>query len=293
MSIISLQKLTKRYGDVEALRGVSLDVNQGELFGYLGPNGSGKTTTINILTGLTVPTAGAALLNGVDMATDPVNAKRVNGLVPQSLNLDGELTVFENLMIHARLFGMARRDYLDRIDELLDYVEMTGKRDALAKTLSGGQKRRVMIARALLHRPAILFLDEPTVGLDPTIRRKIWSLIRQAQKDGATIFLTTHYIEEAEFLADRVAFLVDGNVAAVDTPQALMGRLGEWALDEMREGQIATRYFADKQEAHDAASDETGGYTVRRVNLEDAFIALTGSKVSGDDTPKKGHGHGK
>ncbi|MBF0171324.1 MAG: ABC transporter ATP-binding protein [Nitrospinae bacterium] len=289
--MISIRNLTKRYGATDALKGISLDVRAGELFGYLGPNGSGKTTTINILTGLTAPTSGAALLAGVDMATDPVNAKRVNGLVPQSLNLDGELTLFENLMIHGRLFGMARRDYLARIDELLDYVEMTGKRDALVKTLSGGQKRRVMIARALLHRPSILFLDEPTVGLDPSIRRRIWSLIRQTQKDGATIFLTTHYIEEAEFLADRVAFLVEGEVAAVDTPHALMARLGEWALDEMRDGDLATRYFADKQQAHDAADANAGSYTVRRVNLEDAFIALTGAKVTGD--APKGNGHGK
>jgi ABC-2 type transport system ATP-binding protein len=287
--MISIRNLTKRYGAVDALRGVTLDVAPGELFAYLGPNGSGKTTTINILTGLTAPTGGAALLNGVDMATDPVNAKRVNGLVPQSLNLDGELSLYENLMIHARLFRMTKADWRPRIDELLDYIELAEKRDHQAKTLSGGQKRRLMIARALMHRPSILFLDEPTVGLDPTIRRRIWSLIRQVQQDGATIFLTTHYIEEAEFLADRVAFLVDGRVEAVDTPQALMARLGEWAIDEMVGGALRTRYFAAKQAAHDAALHDTGGYTVRRVNLEDAFIRMTGKKVDAPDGDGRRH----
>jgi ABC-2 type transport system ATP-binding protein len=136
-----------------------------------------------------------------------------------------------------------------------------------------------MIARALMHSPGILFLDEPTAGLDPAIRRRIWSLIKKIQRNGATIFLTTHYIEEAEFLADRVAFLVEGRLVAVDTPQNLMGRLGVWALDELIDGAIETRYFHDREEARRTIAEQQGSFSLRRVNLEDSFIALTGTKV--------------
>lgn len=276
--MIDIKNLVKRYGDVEALKGVSLRVNEGELFAYLGPNGSGKTTTINILTGLTRPTAGEVFLNGHSMTSKPLAAKKMNGLVPQTVNLDSELSVRENLDIHGMLFHMAAKDRSRRIDELLDYVELSQKENAIVKTLSGGMKRRLMVARALMHNPKILFMDEPTVGLDPSIRRRIWSLIRKIQQEGATIFLTTHYIEEAEFLADRVALLDEGRLVAIDTPQSLMSALGEWALDELVEGEIRTLYFRSKNEAN-AAAGTGAGFTIRRVNLEDAFIHLTGRKV--------------
>jgi len=191
----------------------------------------------------------------------------------QTINLDQELSVWENLDLHGRLFGMGRVERRKRITHLLAYVDLINWKRALVKQLSGGMKRRLIIARALLHAPAILFLDEPTVGLDAEIRRRIWALIKNAQQDGTTIFLTTHYIEEAEFLADRVAFLNEGRIVTIDTPQNLMARIGVWAIDRMDDGNIKTVYFKSRQEADAFVMMQKGSFTVRRVNLED-FIPL-------------------
>lgn len=277
--MIRIENLNKTYKTVQALKDVNLEVKQGELFAFLGPNGAGKTTTIRILTGLTRYSSGTVKLNGFDVGNRSVESRRQCGLVPQSINLDRELSVFENLTIHGKLFRMDRQERNKRIDELLDYVEMGDRKETLVKNLSGGLKRRLMIARALLHSPSILFLDEPTVGLDAAIRRKIWALIRKIQQHGTTIFLTTHYIEEAEFLADRVAFLDKGSIVVVDTPEALMNRMGVWALDRLKEDDMETLYFSDRKEANDHIAAHRDSFTLRRVNLEDAFLSLTGKKV--------------
>lgn len=277
--MIRIENLNKTYKTVQALKDVNLEVNQGELFAFLGPNGAGKTTTIRILTGLTRLSSGTVSLNGFDVGNRSVESRRQCGLVPQSINLDRELSVFENLTIHGKLFRMDRQERNKRIDELLDYVEMGDRKETLVKNLSGGLKRRLMIARALLHSPSILFLDEPTVGLDAAIRRKIWALIRKIRQHGTTIFLTTHYIEEAEFLADRVAFLDKGSIVVVDTPEALMNRMGVWALDRLKEDDMETLYFNDRKEANDHIAAHRDSFTLRRVNLEDAFLSLTGKKV--------------
>ncbi len=278
--MIHIEGLEKHFGKVAALKGVDLAVGRGELFSYLGPNGAGKTTTIRILTGLTRLSAGAARLNGYDIEEDALGAKRQFGLVPQHINLDSELTVLENLTIHGRLHHMPRRRIAPRINELLAYIELGKKRDTPVKKLSGGMKRRVMIARALLHAPKILFMDEPTVGLDPAIRRRIWALIKKIQQDGVTIFLTTHYIEEAEFLAQRVAFIDEGRIVALDTPRHLMNRIGQWALDTLQDDKMKTVYFRSQLEAKQYAAGHQNGFSVRRVNLEDAFLKMTGKKVS-------------
>ncbi len=277
--MIRIENLNKTYKTIQALKDVNLEVNKGELFAFLGPNGAGKTTTIRILTGLTRLSSGTVSLNGFDVGNRSVESRRQCGLVPQSINLDRELSVFENLTIHGKLFRMDRQERNKRIDELLDYVEMGDRKETLVKNLSGGLKRRLMIARALLHSPSILFLDEPTVGLDAAIRRKIWALIRKIQQHGTTIFLTTHYIEEAEFLADRVAFLDKGSIVIVDTPRALMNRMGTWALDRLKEDDMETLYFNDRKEVNDYIAAHKDSFTLRRVNLEDAFLALTGKKV--------------
>ena len=277
--MIRLENLVKHYKRIEALKGVSLTVLEGEIFAYLGPNGSGKTTTIKILTGLTRPTSGDAYLHGFHVEKDMLQAKWQCGLVPQTINLDSELTVHENMDIHGRLFRMPAALRTQRIDELLEYVELRERKESLIKQLSGGMKRRVMVARALMHSPKILFLDEPTAGLDPAIRRRIWSLVRKIQQTGTTVFLTTHYIEEAEFLANRVAFLDEGRIVALDTPQNLMKRLGSWALDEMVNGQMETSYFETAEDAKQSLAEKQGSFNLRRVNLEDAFISLTGKKV--------------
>jgi len=277
--MIRFENLRKTYGHVEALKGISLHVGEGELFSYLGPNGSGKTTTIKILTGLAVPSAGDAWIHGFHIEKESLHAKRQCGLVTQNINLDNELTVAENLHLHGKLFQMKRKERAERIHELLHYIEIADRMDSPVKSLSGGMKRRVMIARALMHSPRVLFLDEPTAGLDPAIRRRIWSLVKNIQQSGTTIFLTTHYIEEAEFLADRVAFLNEGKIAALDTPQNLMEGLGIWALDRVADQEMQTSFFRDREEANRHIAAREGSFSLRRVNLEDVFIAITGKKV--------------
>ena len=277
--MIRIENLQKSYGKTRALDGIDLLVAAGELFAFLGPNGAGKTTTIRILTGLTRLGSGRALLNGHDIESDGIAAKRQCGLVPQHINLDSELTVLENLDIHGRLFGMEPSRRRAKIEELLAYVELADRTHSLVKQLSGGLKRRLMIARALMHEPRILFLDEPTVGLDAAIRRRIWALVKRVQQDGTTIFLTTHYIEEAEFLAGRVAFIDQGRIVAIDQPHNLMARLGHWAIDQVNGEGMQTRYFPTREEATGFSAGQDCGFTLRRVNLEDAFLALTGKKV--------------
>jgi ABC-2 type transport system ATP-binding protein len=278
--MIRIEGLKKHYGKVRALKGIDLEVQKGELFAFLGPNGAGKTTTIRILTGLTRMGTGRAWLGGCDIQAEPIPAKRICGIMPQHINLDAELTVGENLDLHGRLFGMNTRQRDLQINELLEYVDLAERRHNLVKQLSGGMKRRVMIARALMHRPGLLFLDEPTAGLDPAIRRRIWGLIRSINQEGATIFLTTHYIEEAEFLARRVGFIDQGRMAALDSPQNLMAAQGEWALDSVEHDQLKTSCYASREQAEAEMARHKGGFTLRRVNLEDAFLALTGRKIT-------------
>ncbi len=280
MKAIEACDLTKTYGRTRALERVDFSIAEGELFAYLGPNGSGKTTTIRILTGLTRASGGNAKVAGWDVTAHSRKAKHQCGIVPQAVNLDRDLTVYENLMLHGRLFGMTGRALRDRIISLLEYVELADKKDLFVKHLSGGLQRRVMIIRALVHQPKILFLDEPTVGLDPAVRRQIWMLIKSIQRQNTTILLTTHYIEEADFLADRVAFLCEGGIVDIAGPEQLKARLGSWAVDIYENDQMQTRYFKNRQEAVDFASSPEAGVNIRRVNLEDAFLQMTGKKVN-------------
>jgi ABC-2 type transport system ATP-binding protein len=277
--MIRIERLVKKYKDVQVLHEVDLQVHAGELFAYLGPNGAGKTTTIKILTGQTRADSGSAYLNGFSIQKQSLSAKQQFGLVPQSINLDRELSVCENLLLHGLLYNMSRASINRKAEELMEYVGLSDRTDSLVKELSGGLQRRLMIARAMLHQPMILFMDEPTVGLDANIRRKIWSLIKRIQQKGTTIFLTTHYIEEAEFLADRVAFLDEGRVVVVDTPENLMVRQGKWAIDRFTENNMETVYFDSRETADRYNRDQHDQYTLRRVNLEDAFLALTGKRV--------------
>jgi ABC-2 type transport system ATP-binding protein len=278
--MVEVHDLRKSFGDKPVLKGISFTVTSGELFAYLGPNGAGKTTTIRILTGLSRHGGGTVSLNGRDIGIDPQGAKAQFGLVPQHTNLDGELSVAENLLIHGRLHGMTLGEIRHRIELLLEYVEMSDRAPDQVNRLSGGLKRRLLIARALMHEPKILFMDEPTVGLDPAIRRRIWGLIKKIQADGTTIFLTTHYIEEAEFMAQRVALLDAGQIVTVDSPANLMAVLGEWAVDTLADNRLQTRYFKARDEAGDYAKSQAESCTVRRINLEDAFLAMTGKKIS-------------
>ena len=278
--MIEVTDLTRQFGSKAALAGVSFSVGEKEIYAYLGPNGAGKTTTIRILTSLTRRDGGTVRLNSFDIEKNPLKTKAQFGLVPQHTNLDTDLSVEQNLLIHGLLHHMDRQTIKKRTGELLEYMEISDRRLALVKNLSGGLKRRVLIARALLHTPRILFMDEPTVGLDPAIRRNIWGYIKKIRNDGATLFLTTHYIEEAEFLADRVAFLDAGKIVAENTPARLMAAIGQWAVDYLDDSRLQTAYFTSREEAGDYVLRRANGCTVRRVNLEDAFISMTGRKIS-------------
>jgi daunorubicin resistance ABC transporter ATP-binding subunit len=222
---IRTEDLRKTYatsrGDVPAVRGISLDVAAGEFFGLLGPNGAGKSTTIGMLTTLIVPTGGRAWVSGRDVVADPVGVKRTIGVVPQNNTLDMQLSVSENLEFRSRFFGLGRREALRRADQLITAFGLTDRRRAMATDLSGGQARRLMIARALVHRPDVLFLDEPTAGLDPQTRVNLWDTLRALHEEGQTILLTTHYMEEAEALCDRVAVVDHGQVLASDAVDQL------------------------------------------------------------------------
>jgi len=270
VSRITANQLHKHYRGRLALGGVSFTVSPGEIFAYLGPNGAGKTTTIRLLTGLARPSAGQALIDGHDPLREPAAKRRV-GVVAQTINLDQELTVAQNLDIHGRLFGLPRAVRQGRIRELLTRFGLEDRAGDLVMRLSGGLKRRVMIARALLHAPVALFLDEPTVGLDADIRRTIWGMIKDIQAQGAAIFLTTHYIEEAEALADRVAFLRQGEIVATGSPSELVAAKGAWACLELT-GQAPTQFFADRETALAQAAASDGEITVRRTMLEDAYL---------------------
>jgi ABC-2 type transport system ATP-binding protein len=223
----NLQKTyTSAHGEVPAVRGIDLEFARGEFFGLLGPNGAGKSTTIGMLTTLVVPTGGRASVCGLDVVRQPVEVKRRIGMVSQNNTLDNDLTAAENLEFRGRYFGMAGRDARRRADELLDLFNLTDRAKATPFELSGGQAKRLMICRALVHRPEVLFLDEPTAGLDPQTRVNLWDVLRKLQADGQTILLTTHYMEEAEALCERVAVIDHGTVLASGTVAELKESTG-------------------------------------------------------------------
>ena len=222
MNAIEVDHLTKKFGDFVAVNDVSFNVAHQEIFGLLGPNGAGKTTLIRMMTTLTPPTSGTARIGGHDIRTDANGVRNVLGVIPQAFTSDPELTAKENMAIHAKLYGVApeKRDAL--IDELLESVELLKFRDALVKTFSGGMRRRLEIARGLVHAPKIMFLDEPTTGLDPVSRTNVWEMIRSLRdRSELTILLTTHYMDEADKLCDRIAIVDHGKLAALDTPARL------------------------------------------------------------------------
>jgi ABC-2 type transport system ATP-binding protein len=230
---LSIDELVKRYATgVEALRGVSLDIQAGEFFGLLGPNGAGKSTLIHCSTGLAKPTAGAISIFGHDAIGSYEQARLAVGLAPQELNLDWFLTVEETLDYHGGYFGMPRRERRERSRELLQTFSLTEKRDERIRTLSGGMKRRLVLARALMHRPRLLILDEPTAGVDVELRLELWHYVQRINGEGTTILLTTHYIEEAEQLCDRIAFINAGKIIAKGSSDELASEYGVGSLED-------------------------------------------------------------
>jgi len=227
-SVIHTEDLSKVYPgtDFAAVDQLNLDVRVGEIFGLLGPNGAGKTTTAGILTTRVVPTSGRAFLAGVDVAAHPALAKQLSGIVSQQNTLDRQLTVWENLYFHGRLFGIGAKASRRTADELLEQFQLSRWAKASVYALSGGMAQRLMVARAIFHRPSVLFLDEPTAGLDPQSRLALWDLLHELHDQGQTILLTTHYMEEADRLCDRVAIMDHGRILALDSPAALKQSIG-------------------------------------------------------------------
>ena len=226
MKSIQVENLQKKYGRLEAVKSVSFEVDEGEIFGFLGPNGAGKTTTINVLCTLLNPSGGSASVNGYDVVKQRNEVRRSIGLVFQESTLDEYLTAEQNLLFHSYAYGVSKDIRDQRMKDLLDLVDLWDRRKGKTRTYSGGMKRRLEIVRGLIHHPRVLFLDEPTLGLDPQTRRYIWDYVEDIRvKENLTIFLTTHYMDEAEH-CDRIAVIDDGNIVAIDTPDKLKDGVG-------------------------------------------------------------------
>ena len=295
--------------ELVALHGLDLEIGEGEFFGLLGPNGAGKTTTIGILTTRIIASAGNASVAGADVIRDPVGVRRRIGVVPQRPNPDRALDVQENLLFHAAYFGISRAEASRRASRLLEQLGIADKAEAKIDALSGGQQQRLMIARALIHEPEVIFLDEPTVGLDPQARLDLWTVLRELHRQGRTIVMTTHYMAEADELCDRIAIVDKGRLLAIDTPESLKakapgGTLIELVLDgPASEAADAARALRDVTRAEAAGETlrvhsgvggriiselidvaERGGRRVKNITLEEPsletlFISLTGRKL--------------
>jgi len=300
---VSVEGLVKRYDEVEAVRGIDFEVAAGEIFGFLGPNGAGKSTTINMLCTLVRPSAGAATVAGYDVVSERDDVRRNIGLVFQDTTLDGYLTAEQNLRLHAELYGVPRELVGERMRQVMEMVGLWERRGSLVNTFSGGMKRRLEIARGLLHSPRVLFLDEPTVGLDPQTRSSIWRYIRELKaREDITIFLTTHYMDEAEY-CDRIAIMDQGRIIVLDTPQALKAKVGKDRVrietddDEAAIAALRERFGIEATVAEGAVTFGVPegeqfvprlfaelpvpirSVSVARPSLDDVFMSYTGTTI--------------
>jgi lipooligosaccharide transport system ATP-binding protein len=241
MHIISARGLTKYYGSLKAVDNIDFEIQKGECFGFLGPNGAGKTTVIRILYCFMPPTSGEVMVFGMNVSEKPSQIKFRTGVMPQEDNLDPDLSVLENLIVYARYFDIPKKEYSNISQELLEFVELKEKAGVNIKSLSGGMKRRLLLARALINNPELLILDEPTTGLDPHSRHSVWEKMKYLKSKNTTLIITTHYMEEAEKLCDRVAIMDSGKIVTIDSPERLM--------------------------------------SVHRGNLEDVYLKLTGRSL--------------
>lgn len=305
MEVIRVKNLRKVFNsEIKAVDGISFDIKQGEIFGFLGPNGAGKTTTINILCALIKPTDGEASVCKYDVITQPEEVRKCIGIVFQDMSLDDRLTAKENLELHARLYGVPKSERKKRIDEVMELVELKDRENSIVKTFSGGMKRRLELARGLIHHPKVLFLDEPTLGLDPQTRKHIWDYILKLKKEkGITIMLTTHYMEEADELCDRIAIVDHGKIIALDKSKNLKDSLGgDTIILDLKDEDIkkAVKIFKNSKvfDGQLFLSVKNAGKEIKRIlevarknkinvievnirkpTLNDVFLSLTGKEI--------------
>ncbi|MDV3350983.1 ABC transporter ATP-binding protein [Leptothoe sp. ISB3NOV94-8A] len=282
VAAVCLRNVHKVYNNTCVVNDLSLTIQPGEIFGLLGPNGAGKSTTIRMVTTLTRATQGDIVVSGYDVQRQKAEVRRQIGVVLQQTSVDGDLSVWENMEFHGRMHHLPNPRRQRDIDQWLAYVELSERRDDKVKTLSGGMKRRLQIARALLHKPKILFLDEPTVGLDPQTRRRLWEIILDLNKQqGVTMLLTTHYMEEVEYLCDRIGIMDQGQLIEMGTLAELRSNHGEGIVIKQTDDRWNYTFFPTLQDANrylDQQPDKTGMMT-RPSNLEDIFVELTGHNL--------------
>ncbi|NLL81801.1 MAG: ABC transporter ATP-binding protein [Tissierellia bacterium] len=279
--MIEIINVTKKFGEFKAVDEVNLKIDKGSFIGLLGPNGAGKTTLIRIIIGLGKPTEGQVQIGGERVGRNNDNLKKKIGIVPQHTNLDKELTVYENLVFAAKLFKMKKKDYVPRIEELLKFLELEDSKCKEARNLSGGMQRKLMIGKALLNDPDIILLDEPTVGVDINGRRKIWDILKAMKTNKKIVMLTTHYIEEADYLCDKVCFMDSGKIFENDSPCTLKKQLGDYTV-EYFDNQLKTNYrqFNTREEANIFIKSIEGfNYILRETTLEDVFYSFTNRRV--------------
>lgn len=272
--------LLKRYSKTLAVDNISFEVASGSVTAFLGPNGAGKTTTIGMLTGLLGKNDGKVLYGETEFDRSRPQLKNIIGVVPQHNNIDKDLSVYENLKFHALMFNIENKIIDGKISEILDFTGLTAQKDKKGSELSGGMKRRLVIGRALLHNPKVIFLDEPTTGLDPATRRHIWDFINKINKNlRVTVVLTTHYIEEADKLAHFVYFMDKGKIIKSGHPQKLKDEIGKYTLEIFTNDRIEEEFFNSRQECIDKMSQTKSPAKIREVNLEDVYLKITGRRI--------------
>lgn len=274
--MIELCNLTKRFGDHIAVDNLNLKIETGEFFGLLGPNGAGKTTTIGMISTVLLPSDGKVIIDGEELTRRNLSQKRRLSVITQEYSMRQDMTMDEVMEYQGRLYYMPKKVIRQKTEELLEFTGLLEYRHKIVRHLSGGMKRKLMICRALMVEPEILLLDEPTAGMDAFSRRQMWNLLRKINSNKMTIILTTHYIEEAQSLCDRIALINKGKLDTVDTPQALINELGGYAIDEIIDEEIKSRYFTGKNEAIEYLSHTDTKASMRETTLEDVFIERIG-----------------
>lgn len=278
--MIEIKNLSKQFEGFQAVENLSLRIETGEFFALLGPNGAGKTTTISMISTLLLPSGGEIYIDGERLTRQRKDIKRKVSVVTQEYSMRQDMNMDEIMEYQGRLYFMKRKDIREKTEQMLAFAGLTSHRKKTIRKLSGGMRRKLMVCRALLTEPEILLLDEPTAGMDALSRRQMWNLLRQLNEKGLTILLTTHYIEEAQALCDRVALMDGGKLEDLDTPENLICKLGAYAVDEMHPDGVHSSYFAERSQAIAYLSELTGNCTLRDTTLEDVFVEQAGKHLT-------------